>query len=140
MKILLAVDGSSFTKRMLAYLTTHEEWLVSGHAFTLLTAVPSVPPRAAAVMDKAVVKSYYQDEAEKVFKTIRTFFSKRRIESTYVFKVGPAAEIIANMADQGEYDLVMMGSHGHGTLGNLLLGSVVSKVLAHTHTPVLVIR
>ena len=25
--LLLAVDGSSYTKRMLAWLTTHEEWL-----------------------------------------------------------------------------------------------------------------
>ena len=30
MKILLAVDGSSYTKKMLAYLMTHDE-LFGGH-------------------------------------------------------------------------------------------------------------
>lgn len=28
MKILVAADGSSYTKRMLAYLAVHDEWLV----------------------------------------------------------------------------------------------------------------
>ena len=31
MKILLPVDGSSYTKRMLAWLTTHVEWLTGQH-------------------------------------------------------------------------------------------------------------
>lgn len=31
MKILLAVDGSPFTKRMLAYVATHDEWLGARH-------------------------------------------------------------------------------------------------------------
>jgi nucleotide-binding universal stress UspA family protein len=33
-----------------------------------------------------------------------------------------------------------MGSHGHGTLANLVLGSVATKVLASTRVPVLLIR
>jgi hypothetical protein len=30
MKILIAADGSPYTKRMLAYLAAHDEWL--GHS------------------------------------------------------------------------------------------------------------
>ena len=33
-----------------------------------------------------------------------------------------------------------MGSHGHGNLGNLVLGSVATKVLAGSKLPVLLIR
>jgi nucleotide-binding universal stress UspA family protein len=33
-----------------------------------------------------------------------------------------------------------MGSHGHGTLGNLILGSVATKVLANCEVPVLIVR
>jgi hypothetical protein len=33
-----------------------------------------------------------------------------------------------------------MGSHGHGTLTNLVMGSVATKVLAHCKTPVLLVR
>ena len=31
MKILAAVDGSPYTKRMLAYLAAHDEWLGAQH-------------------------------------------------------------------------------------------------------------
>jgi len=33
-----------------------------------------------------------------------------------------------------------MGSHGHGSLGNLVMGSVATKVMAHTQVPVLLVR
>ena len=51
MKILVAVDGSPFTRRMLAYLAAHDEWLGDAHQYTLLHVTPAVPPRAAAVLD-----------------------------------------------------------------------------------------
>lgn len=140
MKILVAVDGSSFTKRMLAYLAAHDEWLGASHDYTVLTTVPLVPPRAAAVLSKQVLVGYYAAEGEKVFKPIRTFLRKQGVDATFVSKVGPAAETIATMADKGKFDLLMMGSHGHGTLKNLVMGSVATKVLASCTTPVLLVR
>jgi nucleotide-binding universal stress UspA family protein len=140
MKILVPVDGSSYTKRMLAYLAAHDEWLGGTHQYTVLHAVPAVPPRAAAVLDKEVLKSYYDDEAEKVLKTVRTFFTKQKIQAEYIAKVGPAADAVIGMAKKGKYDLIIMGSHGHSSLGNLVLGSVATKVMAHCDAPVLLVR
>ncbi len=140
MKILVAVDGSPTTKRALAYLAAHDEWLGAHHRYTLLNVTSAVPPRAAAVIDKATLAGYYAEEAEKVFKPLRTFFVKQNLNAEYLAKVGHAAEVIAAVAKKGDYDLLMMGTHGHGALGNLVLGSVSTKVLAHSSVPVLLIR
>jgi len=140
MKILVPVDGSPFTKRMLAYLAAHDEWLGGAHQYTLLHVAPAVPPRAAAVLDKAVLQAHYAEESEKVFKPIRTFFAKQKLPAEFVAKVGHAADTIAALAGKGKFDLIMMGSHGHGILGNVVLGSVTTKVMAHCEVPVLVIR
>jgi nucleotide-binding universal stress UspA family protein len=140
MKILAAVDGSPYTKRMLAYLAAHDEWLGPHHEYTLIHAVPAVPPRAAAVLEKETLKAYYDDTAERVFKPIRTFFMRQGLQAIYVSKVGQAAEIITEMAKKGRYDLLILGSHGHGTLTNLVMGSVATKVLANCSTPALLIR
>jgi nucleotide-binding universal stress UspA family protein len=140
MKILAAVDGSPYTKRMLAYLAVHDEWLGAQHEYTLITAVNALPPRAVSALDKTTVKGFYDETAEKVFKPLRSFFEKQRIKASFVSKVGPAAEVIAETARKGGYDLVIMGSHGHGTLANLVMGSVATKVLANCGTPVLLIR
>jgi nucleotide-binding universal stress UspA family protein len=142
MKILIPVDGSPTTKRMLAFLTTHGEWLGAGHSWTVLTVVPSVPPRAAAVIDKATLKSYYEDEAEKVFKPIRAFLKKQAPtdDVQFVSKVGAAADTVAQFATTGDLDLIVMGSHGQTNLMNLVMGSVATKVLAQCQVPVLLVR
>ncbi|MEK8027461.1 MAG: hypothetical protein RLY78_3669 [Pseudomonadota bacterium] len=140
MKILVPVDGSPFTKRMLAYLAAHDEWLGPTQQYTLLHVATPVPPRAAAVLDKATLQGYYAEESDKVFKPIRTFFKKQKIEAEFVAKTGAASDVIAAVAAKGEFDLVMMGSHGHGLLGTLVLGSTTTKVMAHCKTPVLIIR
>lgn len=140
MKILLAVDGSDYTKRMLAYLAAHDEWLGDRHEYTVLNTVTPVPARAASMIDRDTLKSYYADTSEAVFKSIRTFFKKQGIAAEFVGKVGHAPELIAKTADAGKYDLLVMGSHGHGTLGNLVMGSVATKVLSACKTPVLLIR
>jgi nucleotide-binding universal stress UspA family protein len=140
MKILAAVDGSPYTKRMLAYLAAHDEWLGTHHEYTLLHAVPAVPSRAAALLEKETLKAYYDDMAEKVFKPIRSFFARQGLKANFVTRIGPAGEIIAEAASKGRYDLLILGSHGHGTLTNLVMGSVATKVLASCNTPVLLIR
>ena len=140
MKILVAADGSSYTKRMLAYLAAHDEWLGAQHDYTVLHAVAAVPARAASALDKSTLKGYYDEGAEKVFKPIRTFFSKQGLNARFVSKTGAAAEVISDAAKKGDYDLLLLGSHGHGTLSNLVLGSVATKVLANCRTPALLIR
>lgn len=140
MKILVAADGSSHTKRMLAYIAAHDEWLGAHHQYTVFCGVLAVPHSAAAFVDRDTVKGYYDSEAEAVFKPIRTFFKKQGIDANFVSKVGHPADMIAKMADGGKFDMVMMGSHGHGLIGNLVLGSVATKVLARCSTPVLLVR
>ena len=141
MKILIAADGSAFTKRMLAYVAAHDEWLGPHHDYTVVTVVPAVTPRAASVLDKDVLKAYYDEEAEKTLQPIRAFF-QRQVQAPVQFrvKIGHADEQIAAVTDECKPDLLIMGSHGHGNLGNLVMGSVATKVMAHTKVPVLLVR
>jgi nucleotide-binding universal stress UspA family protein len=44
------------------------------------------------------------------------------------------------LAALGRFDLLVLGSHGHEALANVVLGSVATKVLALCTTPVLLIR
>lgn len=140
MKILVPVDGSAYTRRMLAYLAAHDEWLGDKHAYTIVHVAPAIPARAAAAIDKALLKAHYTEESEAVFKPIRRFFDKQRIQAEFVAKVGAPAETIAELSDKGRYDLLILGSHGHGVLGSLVLGSVTSRVIALCATPVLIVR
>lgn len=140
MNILLAVDGSAFTKKMLAYLTTHDEVFGASNDYTLLTVQPPLPARARAAVGKAIADSYHADEAEKITAPVVKFLKRRGIEPKVLHKVGSPGELIAKTAEVGKHDLVMMGSHGHSALGNLVMGSVATKVLAQCRVPVLLVR
>lgn len=140
MKILVAVDGSAFTKHMLAYLAAHDEWLGPKHRYTVFTAVLAVPPRVLKLIDRERVKDHCVEEAEKIFRPIRRFLKIQGIEASFVSKVGHPAELIAKFARTGRFNLLMMGSHGHGSLAGLVLGSVATKVLAGCKVPLLLVR
>lgn len=139
MKILIAVDGSDFTRRMLDYLAAHD-WLRTGHELTVLTVAYPLPHRAAAFAGEELVQTYYADDAELVLRPVREFLQAHGIGAECVYRVGHPGERIARFAQAGAFDLVVLGSHGHGTIANLVLGSVATKVLASCSTPTLLIR
>lgn len=140
MKILLAVDGSTYTKKMLAYLTTHDEVFSGAKEVTLLTVQSPLPSRARAAVGKEIADGYYADEAEKITAPVVKFLQRHNMDPKVIHKVGAAGEMIAKAAEAGKFDLVMMGSHGHSALGNLVMGSVATRVLAHCKVPVLLVR
>jgi len=139
MKILLAVDGSPYTKKMLAYLATHELF-TTDNEYTVFTVQPALPPRARAAVGKEIVDQYYEDEAEKVLTPVTKFLLRHKIDAKSSWKTGSAGESIAKFADSGKFDLLIMGSHGHSALVNLVMGSVATQVLAHCKVPVLLVR
>ena len=140
MNILLAVDGSTYTKKMLAYLATHLDVFHADNAFTVFTVQAPLPPRARAAVGAEAVNDYYAEESEKVTAPVVKFLLRHGIAPKVIQKVGMHGELIAKQAIAGKHDLVMMGSHGHGALGNLVMGSVATKVLAHCDAPVLLVR
>ena len=141
MKILLAVDGSPFTKKMLAYLAAHEELITAGrHEYTALTVQPSLPPRARAALSKDMVDEYYAEESAKVLDPVTKFLAQSGIAVHTRAEIGPAGTTIAKIAEDDKFDLIIMGTHGHGSLGKLVMGSVSTQVLANCSVPVMLIR
>lgn len=140
MRILLAVDGSAYTKRMLSYVAAHDELLGSRNEYTALTVVAAIPQHAQRYVDLQAVSGYYDDEAKEVLEPVTRFAAQLgwKLEAKHL--VGNAGDLIAETAINGRYGLIVMGSHGHSALGNVVLGSVASRVLARCKIPVLIIR
>jgi nucleotide-binding universal stress UspA family protein len=140
MKILIAADGSPFTRRMLAFIANHDAWLDPRHHYTVLHCVPAIPHRAAAFVDTAKARAFYRDDAEAVLKPIRTFFKRHGLAATFVHRIGPAGPMIARFAAQQTFDLIMLGTHGRGAVAGLVMGSVATQVVSRCRTPVLLVR
>ena len=139
MKILLAVDGSAYTKKMLAYLAAHELFSPKNE-YVAFTAQLVLPTQARAALGKELVAKYYEDEGQRVMLPVTKFLERHGVSAKCSWKTGKPGELIAKLAEDGKFDLVVMGSHGHGALINLVVGSVATQVLSSCKVPVLIVR
>jgi nucleotide-binding universal stress UspA family protein len=57
-----------------------------------------------------------------------------------LIKTGAPAEIIVQTAKEQNCDLIVMGTHGHGTFADVFVGSTAKWVIRQSSIPVLVIR
>jgi nucleotide-binding universal stress UspA family protein len=57
-----------------------------------------------------------------------------------VVKMGEPVEEIIGEAEGGGYDLIVMGSHGHGSVKAAIMGDTVRRVVRRSKIPVLVVR
>jgi len=66
-------------------------------------------------------------------------------EQTFVtdevlIKHGTPAEVIVETAREQKCDLIVVGTHGHGTFADVFVGSTAKWIIKHSPIPVLVIR
>jgi nucleotide-binding universal stress UspA family protein len=134
------VDDSPFSKHMLAYVATHEEFFRPGNQYTVLHCLQPLPNGLALLLDQKTTMQRHEADAQAVLTPVRSFLERHQIKPTCVHEVGDPASLIAGLAERGGFNLVVIGSHGHSALGNMVLGSTVTKVLAHSKVPVLIIR
>lgn len=140
MKILLAADGSKFTKKALAFLVTNEGLCNANDDLVVLHVQPPVPPRVKTMLGSAVVRDYHQDEARKVLEPIERFLKRHDVRFTTAWVVGPPVDEILSTAQRAKVQMIAMGTHGHGLLGRVLMGSVAQRVLAGSPVPVLLVK
>jgi nucleotide-binding universal stress UspA family protein len=62
------------------------------------------------------------------------------ITDDIVVERGNPVEQIIRQAEERNCDLIVMGTHGHGTLEDVMLGSTARRVIRRSKMPVLVVR
>jgi nucleotide-binding universal stress UspA family protein len=137
-KILLPIDASDCTKRMLAHLGAHAELLPGDHEYTLFAVIE---PLAHATLTHAMsMEAYLRERAEQVLGPARAFAEQQgwNVQTDYV--PGPVVQTIVAKAEALKPDLIVMGTHGRSPLGTFVVGSVANGVLGACKVPVLLIR
>lgn len=77
--------------------------------------------------------------AEDILKTAGEIFADQGIEYQLKTIYGSPSRVLANLAKHKEYDLIIMGSHGHSNIASLFIGSVTHQVLNTIYCPVLIV-
>ena len=140
MRLLMPIDGSSFSKAAVAFVASRATLIKSQPDVELLNVQYPVPLRAARALGKEMVLSYHESEANRVLKPALATLKRAELKASARYVVGTVAHELAAIVAADAADLIVMGSHGDTGLKKLLLGSVAGTVMASCTTPMLVMR
>ena len=136
MKILLAVDGSPHSLDAVKCVIDHADWFREKPRIELLTVhrpVPKIGGLGAAV-GKAQLERYYLEEGEETLAPAKKLLEQGGASFETRILVGEPAELIAEQAKKGGFDLVCIGTSANW------LGSTANKVLRLSEVPVLLVK
>ena len=149
MKLLVCVDGSKVTEKVLS----KTEELVSGCRIDRVTLIHVFDKVSFPAVDdgslhynEEIMDSYRQmneellKEREYVLEQASIKLQKSGIEPELLLKEGHPAETITKVAEEGLYDLIVIGSRGISGLNKSLLGSISNAVIQQTSISVLVVK
>jgi len=140
-KVLCPVDFSESSEHALryaaAFATAYDAELVLLHVveppFLPSYSVAGVPDLS---IDVDRLRQYYSAQLDELTEKYRALHS--RISSHLVVGT-PFLEIIRE-AKNGEFDLIVVGTHGRSGLKHMLIGSVAEKVVRKAPCPVLSVK
>ena len=163
-KILYATDLSESARYAFAYAVSLADLYNAG--ITMIHVLPEVPD----ILDKNVIGYISADrweeiKSQNVDETKDVLIGKRRdhlairealhqfsenVKDSHASKGfatddivvvrGNPVEQILTQAEETSCDLIVMGTHGHGTLADTMMGSTARRVLRRSTKPVLVVR
>ena len=135
--IILAVDGSEFSQRAIAYAGSLAEryganlWLV--HVFSHTSDL-------LGYADYEKLYARRKSAGQVVLDDARTALGSTSYKVQDILLEGSEAEAILKVAKDHQANLIVMGTRGFGAVKGLLVGSVSRKVIHLASCPVMVVH
>lgn len=137
MKVLVAVDGSPTSLKAVQHVVR-----LFGDAL-LLTLINVHPDehlkRFAATVGKDAVEGYVGDMHTADLKESKAWLDANKIRYDVMLGRGAPAQTVAESAADGKFDLVVIGAKGRNSVADLVIGSMVTRLISISKVPVLVI-
>lgn len=138
-RILVGVDGSDNSARALELALT----IASKFEAELLLAyaVPPVPIMGEPTMvNLSEIQRQQEEYGKRLLQEQTALATQRGGKATGRLLIGPAAESLADLAQEEHVDMTVVGSRGRNAVARLLLGSVSTRLIQLCKSPILVVH
>lgn len=146
MRILITTDGSDFSRaavekccRMVVKPAETAIRIVSVYELALPLDVFPTPTDFSERLETSA-REQAEQFADEAAAQVREYFPDSNIDLTTQVSTGSPEQILIETAKDWSADLVVVGSHGRGFWGRMLLGSTTDALVHHAPCSVLVVR
>jgi nucleotide-binding universal stress UspA family protein len=139
LRILVPTDGSDPSRRATVHVL---DLAARGLAVEvhLLNVQPAVRGVAASLVSQSDLEGYHRDEGLKALAESLHLVEAAGLKPHPHVCVGDPGEMVLAFARRLNCDQIVMGTRGHGSVTELLLGSVARQVVAEAAVPVTLLR
>jgi nucleotide-binding universal stress UspA family protein len=137
-KLLVTLDGSEYSERVLPYVKSSSEF----NSKVILLRIPEVPEAemyGAVLEEIQALREEAEAEAQDYLECVAAELGNEGIETSVIVRGSRPAQTIISVADEEQVDMIMMATHGRGGLQRLFVGSVADRVVHHTDHPVFLV-
>lgn len=141
LKLLVAVDGSDFSDRALDYVLRRAAASrdpVKAHLLNVQLPLSGV--NVKLFISKESQQAHYREQGMAVLAGPRQRLSEAGIGFEFHIGVGEPGQVIVEYAASKHCDEVVMGTHGRGFLGGVVMGSVAQRVVQLATMPVVLVK
>jgi nucleotide-binding universal stress UspA family protein len=135
--ILVPTDFSEVSRKAIKYAIPFARKF--GARITLLHVIEPLP-YVADLTYVPLGQGFPVDPAKKELDAIAKLMLPPNLLNKALIRVGPAFEVIANVARELSIDLSVIATHGHTGFTHVFMGSTAERVVRHAPCPVLVVR
>ncbi len=139
-RILMATDGSKHAEKTLNETIKLASALNA--EVTIITVMEDPPSLAYMVPSDffTQAKESHAKLSKEILEKAEQKLKEKGIETKILLKSGHPGEVICKVANEGNYDLVIIGSRGLNALEEFLLGSVSNRVAHCAKTSVYIVK
>jgi len=148
LKIGIAVDGSRYGLAAVKYVLRHGALFGAKPDVTVIhvasdlagAVMPDMSGIALPPFSDAEVRALQKKSFETAVAPVRRLLAKGGVTAAEVCLVGNPGDELSAYAKKKKLDVLVMGSHGYGAFKAAVMGSVATRVMAHSAVPLLLIR
>lgn len=139
-KILCPVDGSEGSLRAVRHAADMGARLIEVEVHLVNVQPPGDDWMVRRMIKAAELEKMEREWAESALAPARAILKERGVEFVEHFQQGEVAKTIARLAKELGCQQIVMGTRGMSALGDLLMGSVATKVLHQATVPVTLVK
>ena len=140
MRILLPVDGSAHSERIVRYAIRLTQDCSNLEILLLNVQAPIDAPEVLGHLPARKIEAMQETRGGDALAAARALLDSAGVACVPEVAIGPVAESIVRCAADNHCDAIVMGTHGAGALTNALMGSVTTGVIHLADRPVTVIK